>query len=797
MGQSGVAATVRKFAATLALLTITIAVDAAEISDRMSLIEAVESVRTQGVEIAYSSQLLKPWMRVRETPLESEPLAALREALAIYGLDLKEAEENRWLIVRGKPESHAVTKFSSDTEQDIEQQPVTLPPLEEVMIVASRHSLFDRQDSGDQFLTGDEIRLMPHIADDAFRAFHRLPGTAADDFSAPFHLRGGTVEEVKVVLDGLEIFEPFHLRTLFSPLSIIDQGVIGQAQVFSGGFTADFGNHMSGVIDISSDLPDTGPVHELGVSFVSSFVRSSGIFASGRGNYQISGRRGYLDLIADQKEDKGEQLVPRYDDVFARASYTLNDTVDVTAQVLLASDDVRFSQPSEGREVDDRSSLEHAWFAIDLEPTDGLTLRNVLFTGRVESMEDGRSSNPPAETLSRLFFRNVEISGLQSDLDLRVNATQMWKVGARYRKLEADYDYFIDSVRHMYVGAFDIQSTVQRNIVASHQGDEFGVFVAHRFQPSSRAVLELGVRWDKQTYTDTAEHSQLSPRLNGLFRLGDRTDVRFGWGRYHQPQGIQSLQVEDGVDHYFPAERAEHGVAGIQHRYESGIEMQVDLYLKRYSNVRPRFENALDTYEFAPESTFDRVRIEPDSAESRGVELTLRNRQTKGFDWWLNYTWSKAEDEINGVTVARSWDQRHAFTANLAWRGDRWSLSAVGGYHSGRPRTNLLVSPVLDGAGDVVGIDTDLSQRNSGRYDGYSRVDVRLSRNVELPRSNFQFYFEIFNLFNTTNECCVPGHNLALGSTVVASPVYDDYLPFFPSFGFVWTFGSGFDGAPP
>jgi hypothetical protein len=796
MGQSGVAATVRKFAATLALLTIAIAADAAEITDRMSLVEAIESLTTQGIEIAYSSQLVKPWMRVRNTPLGSEPLAALREVLAVYGLALNEAAENRWLIVRGAPRTTVAIESTGGVEQDIEPQPVTLPPLEEVMIVASRHSLFDRQDSGDQFLTGDEIRLLPHIADDAFRAFHRLPGAAADDFSAPFHLRGGTVDEVKVVLDGLEIFEPFHLRTLFSPLSIIDPGVIGQAQVFSGGFAADFGNHMSGVIDISSDLPDTRPVHELGVSFVSSFARSSGIFASGRGNYQISGRRGYLDLIADQKEDKGEQLVPRYNDVFARASYTLNDTVDVTAQVLLASDKVRFSQPSEGREVDDRSSLDHVWVAIDLEPTDSLILRNVLFTGRVESMEDGRSSNPPAETLTRLYSRNVEISGLQSDLDLRVNARKMWKIGARYRKLEADYDYFIDSVRHMYVGSFDVQSTVQRNIVASRQGDEFGVFVDYRFQPSSRTVLELGLRWDKQTYTDTEERQQLSPRLSGLFRLGDRTDLRIGWGHYYQPQGIQNLQVEDGVEEYFPAERAEHLVAGIRHRFESGMELQADLYSKNYSDIHPRFENALDTYEFAPESTFDRVRIEPDSAESRGVELTLRNRQANGFDWWLNYTWSKAEDEINGAMVPRSWDQRQAFTANLAWRGDRWSLSAVGGYHSGRPRTNLLVSPILDDAGDAVGIDTDLSQRNSGRYDGYSRVDIRLSRDVDLPHSYFQFYFEIFNLFNTTNECCVPGHKFEPGSSVVASPVYDDYLPLFPSFGFVWTFGPGISSGP-
>ncbi len=784
----------RELAIALVLLTTTAIAETTSITDRMSLVEAIETVRTQGIEIAYSSQLVKPWMRVRTMPSESDPLAALNEVLAVYGLELTEGLENRWLIINGTSESRISSEFTDDEEQNTEPEPVILPPLEEVTVVAIRHSLFNSSAVSEQFMTGDEIRQIPHIADDAFRAFHVLPGVAASDFSAPFHLRGGAIGEVKIVMDGLEIFEPYHMRTIFSPLSIIDPGIIGQAQVLSGGFTADFGNHMSGVIDISSEWPDTEPVHELGVSFVSAFARSSGILASGRGSYTVSGRRGYLDLIADKTEDAGENLVPRYNDMFAKATYTLSETVDVAGQVLLASDNVVFTDPDENREINDSGSLDYAWIAIGVDPSDGVNLRNVLFTGRVDSTENGRSDNLPTEQLSRFYSRDIEVNGLESNLDLRVNADQVWKIGARYRKLKADYDYYLDSLRRTELGPFSAPFAVQRNIVTSRLGEEFGAFAAYRFQPSSRLIWEIGLRWDKQTYTDTSEQTQLSPRFNGLFRLGNRTDIRFGWGRYYQPQGIENLQVQDDIDYYFPAERAEHRVVGIRHKFNSGIEMQADLYAKRYGNVRPRFENALDTYEFAPESTFDRVRIEPEGADTRGFEITLRNRKARGLDWWLNYTWSKAEDQIDGVSVARSWDQRNALTANLAWRGERWNLSAIGRYHSGRPRTTLLVSPILDGAGDIIGVDTDLSLRNDSRFDDYTRVDLRLSRTIDLPQSRFQFYLEVFNVFNTTNECCVPGHNLAIGSNVVASPVIDNYLPFFPSFGFVWTFGPGIDG---
>jgi len=101
------------------------------------------------------------------------------------------------------------------------------------------------------------------------------------------------------------------------------------------------------------------------------------------------------------------------------------------------------------------------------------------------------------------------------------------------------------------------------------------------------------------------------------------------------------------------------------------------------------------------------------------------------------------------------------------------------------------LNPVLGDDGSLIGYEGDLSQRNQSSYDDYFRVDMRLSRMIDFERSSFQFYLEVFNVFNTENECCVAGHDLSIGSTVTASPNYDAFLPFFPSFGFVWRFGPG------
>ena len=101
------------------------------------------------------------------------------------------------------------------------------------------------------------------------------------------------------------------------------------------------------------------------------------------------------------------------------------------------------------------------------------------------------------------------------------------------------------------------------------------------------------------------------------------------------------------------------------------------------------------------------------------------------------------------------------------------------------------VDSTVSGLLGLIGIDSDLTQRNVDHYEDYSRFDIRLSRTVPLERGSFEYYFEVFNVFDSGNECCTAKHTLTFGSTVSATPEIDHFIPLFPSFGFVWTFGPG------
>lgn len=759
------------------------------IQERMTLIEAIDAVRNEGYRISYSTRLVETWMRVRETPAQSDPLEALRTALAAHALTVVAAPNDLWLVVEApppQPEPEPAARAVAATEEDTE------PPLDEITIVASRHTMYTR-DAADQFLTAEDIQRMPHVADDAFRALHRLPGVAANDFQAPFNLRGGSADEVAVLINGVELVEPFHMRTLFQPLSVVDPGIIGKADVLSGGFTAKHGRFMSGVIDVETRTAESAAIHELGVSFVSAFARSRGTFGDGRGTYFLSGRRGYLDLLADAIVDEDEELDPRYGDLFASVGYDVTDATTLTVEALLAANDVRFFDPGDGEDFGENSEQQNIWITAESDHGDGVLSRTALFASNVESLEDGSLQEGFTQAVFRTYDRDIEQLGLQTDWTVPVGENHVFEIGGRYRDLSADFVYRLNSRRTSDFVNNRAPFSIIRTIDTTARGEDYGAYVSYRHRASERLVWEVGGRWDKQTYVRGADNSQVSPRLNLLYDIGERTQLRLAWGDFYQAQRIQDLAVQDGDLTYYDAERAEHRIIGLRHKFRNSVNLQADLYQKRYRQLRPRYENLLDIYEFAPESNFDRAQVNPSAGEAYGAEITLRSAASDSLDWWLNYTWSQVEDTINGVDVARSWDQRHAVTANLSWRGERWSISLIGRYHSGWPRTPLLVDAIVDGNDNIVGVTANLSRRNSAEFDDYSRLDLRVSRRVALSRGSFEYYFEVFNLLDSSNQCCTSNHQLSIGQGLTVSPEFDEFLPFFPSFGFVWRFGPGAD----
>lgn len=121
--------------------------------------------------------------------------------------------------------------------------------LTEVTIVAQRKIIDEDVTTSVNYLDKKDIESMP--VTDYTDLLVLNPGMTKD--AKGFHLRGGRAREVVVQVDGIPIQEP-NYGTSFSGTSALsmNSNAISGISVQRGGFNAEFGNALSGIIDIST-----------------------------------------------------------------------------------------------------------------------------------------------------------------------------------------------------------------------------------------------------------------------------------------------------------------------------------------------------------------------------------------------------------------------------------------------------------------------------------------------------------------------------------------------------------------
>ena len=94
--------------------------------------------------------------------------------------------------------------------------------------------------------------------------------------------------------------------------------------------------------------------------------------------------------------------------------------------------------------------------------------------------------------------------------------------------------------------------------------------------------------------------------------------------------------------------------------------------------------------EFFPEIEGDRIRLEPESGEAKGVEIFLKRDIGDRLSWWASYAYAIAEDKVDSWQIPRSFNQLHTVHLDLNYRPNpKWRFNVAWQYHNGWPYTAL------------------------------------------------------------------------------------------------------------
>lgn len=781
----------------------------------LSLGSALAKLQQDGLRLVFSSDLVQPGMIVSEEPRGRWPLEILDELLAPHGLRSKRGPSGSLLIVKAPstgsiqgtvrlagsreavPGVHIVavgTRVEASSKADgsfsagplpegtyifevrragylpqrLENVPVKagavtelrleLNPrnvsVEKIVVRAGDGASRGNQPELRESLGTSEMETSPEFGGDPLLPVARLPGVAATDGSGGLNIRGGSGREVKTILDGLELYEPYHLKERGGPISLIDSRNIGGLGLLGGAFPAEYGGHMSAVVEMDTVVPSDELETGVAVSSGDARIASQGAL-NDRLRWLVSGRRGDPSQLLDAL-GADPSYTPRYWDLFAKADYRLDDRTTLSLEFLGGDDDMEGGGDSDmAQTVEEPGTFRshhtnrYAWITLKRALSGRIFSQTVLSSGHLNN--DRYGSSPRVADVRD--SRSTGIAGLKQNWLLQ-GSRHFFKWGVDVKRLQADYHYTSTPTITPSSSFGNAASLDPIAITTAPGGNDLGVYVADRFRVSPKLNVEFGLRWDIQTYT-LKRDGTLSPRMNAIYTLGDRTTLRAGWGYFYQPQQIHELQVEDGVEEFFPAERAEHRLVSFEHELDGGFLLQLNAYQKLMTELHPRFENLFDPFGFFPEANGDRVTIAPETARAEGLELSLRSPATGRTGWWAGYGLARAEDEVDGRWVPRSWDHRHALDVGFRWKpGDRWDLTLAGNYHSGTPTTPVTAElhQLPDGSSQIV---PSIGARNSHRLPAYHRIDARVSRSIPIRGTDLRTSLTVTNVLGRENTCCI------------------------------------------
>lgn len=647
-------------------------------------------------------------------------------------------------------------------------------------------------------LDRDVMKLIPAFAEvDVLRAVQTLPAVAAaSDFSSALYVRGGSSDQTLVLLDGVPLFNPYHLGGIFAA---IDPDAVASVDLLAGAFPARVGDRLSGVVDIQTRDGGRDRVRGSGsVGLISSRATVDGPLPGGRGSYLLSARRTYVDLFTDAAYRLGviSASVPyAFTDAHLKVTHDVGGTGSVAASLYI--DDEGIHVP---REWDVSEDVQSSWasraasvrYRQPIGPTMLGEFRMGLSSfGGTFQASHGRP-NPgvdpkgdPRQTLNA----HTKVRDLIAGADFSwYRRTHQLRTGIQLDSYLFTYDVAVD---HEELKEFfpSFSRRDQPWTLAAYAEDEW--------TPNDAVRLRAGVR----VLRASGGRSEWMPRVGARVALSSRLALLAGAGRY--AQALYSIKDEESVlsslmayDFFAPVPGdigmgvGQDVVVGAE--WESGTSsLRVDAYVKQMQRIPlpPIPSEPLLAPVLVPDGA------EPGEGAARGLEVLARHAW-KQSALSLSYALASAERQIGDDRFAPRFERRHRLDlmghAPLGGLGQA-SLRMLWG--TGQPYT-AAVSQMPGfkydpGAGGFTNGTPRiiLGDHNSARLPGYFRLDVAVRRSLERRwfgrTTTLTPYLQVFNVLNTRNVLFAEASPAGVrGPQLKFAP----QLPILPTFGVEWRF---------
>lgn len=653
---------------------------------------------------------------------------------------------------------------------------------------------FKKQTSQMQNIDATKLRLTPDASGGSVESvLTTMAGVSTkNEMSSQYMVRGGTYDENSVYINGIEIYRPQLISSgQQEGLSIINPDLVGNVAFSTGGFSAEYGDKMSSVLDITYREPQS-------LEGALSMSLMGGSLSLGQGSKRFSQIHGFRykrnSSLLGSLETKGE-YDPQYFDYQTNLNFKISSKWKASFLGNIAINNYRFTPETretsfgtstnakqfkvyfDGQEKD---KFETYFGALSLnyrhsKSSDFTLLASGYLTNELvgydihgeywldEAGTTGDGSvggelgvgkyheHSRNRLKASVFTLSLKGNSSISHNNLTYGATfQHENIHDRTREWE-QRDSVGYSLPHTGgAGVNMVYNLTSRHDLGSTRISAFALDSYKIYSSAGLITVNGGVR---VSYWNFNKEFLFSPRASVGFvpKCNEKFALRFATGLYYQAPFYKEYRVEHtdalgnteiSLNTDIKSQRSIHFILGGDYTFRSlnrPFKLSAELYYKNLSNVIPyEIDNLKVVYSGVNSS----------KGYVSGIDFKFFGQFVEGTDSWLSFSLMKTQEDLNGVKVPRPTDQRYSvalfFTDYFPkFPKMKFSLKAI--YSDGLPMTSPRTT-------------RDVSYF---RAPAYKRVDVGISYQLvggEKKPQNFLRHFksiwlglDCFNLFDISN----------------------------------------------
>ncbi len=626
--------------------------------------------------------------------------------------------------------------------------------LDEVKVSAERQEMKTEVKAAVIKITPKDLEMIPTIGGepDLAQYLQIVPGVVfTGDQGGQLYIRGGSPVQNKVLLDGMIIYSPFHSIGLFS---VFDSDIIRNTEVFTGGFSAEYGGRISSIMDIKTK--DGNKKNFEGKfsanTFGSKLLMEGPLSKTGKSSFVLSGKTSYLSKSSElfykypilYFDEKG--LPYSYTDLYGKLSFHGNNGSQLNIFGFNFKDQVNYQYISD-LEWDSKGVGSQFILVPGGSP--------ILVEGNVAISHYGISMQEAASPL-----RSSEIIGFNLGFDFTYFLTKgKIKYGFDVLGFETDFTTY---------------NSVNSIIEQDENTSEFSAYVNYQYT-STRFIIEPGFRVQKYTLGFSPE-----PRLGMKYNVTDKLRLKFATGLYSQnilstvsdrdvvnlfygfissPDNIPTQT--NGEEYPHKLQKAIHFIAGLEYDLGTNLDLSIEGYRKNFTqqtNINRQKASNSDP-DFIIETGY-----------AQGVDILLKYRSKKLYLWGV-YSLGVVRRDDGIIEYTPHFDRRHnvnfvasyKFGKSNSWKTDlRWNLGSgfpftqtqgfyenltfEDGINTDYPSVNTL--PASEGGKPGV----IYAELNKGRLPYYHRLDLSISKTIKIAKkSDLDISASLTNVYNREN----------------------------------------------